>query len=53
VKKSSDPELDNKIIVYGHQNNNLGYWYNCGSKDKLHFDFKDVINWNLKQNKNY
>ena len=42
VEKSSDPELDNKIIVYGHKNNNLGYWYDCGSKDKLHFDFEDL-----------
>ena len=41
VKKSSEPELDNKIIVYGHQNNYLGYWYDCGFKDKVHSDYSN------------
>ena len=38
VKKPLHPELDNKIVVYGHKNNYMGYWYDCGQKEKIHLD---------------
>lgn len=39
VKKPLFPQFDNKIIVYGHDNNYMGYGYDCGYKEKISFDF--------------